>query len=148
MGHWIEAGNFPLSVFDDKALTAALRLLLPAYEGQAVRLYRGTAFREWRTRRFGFSWSADIGTAESFGRDLWQSSEGGGVVLETVAPAAAIIAKIVYPEPFTQAEREEILQECPNTNFNEFHGEDEYLIDRRYLGRVTVARRFEQKEEA
>jgi hypothetical protein len=46
------------------------------------------------------------------------------------------------PQPWTDAEREEILREAPNATFDEYHHEREFLVDRRRLETVTVAQRF------
>src|SRR6516162_10477436 len=113
----------------------------PLYTGPAVRLFRGAGFNEFRRRQYSLSWTDDRAAAERFARD-YSGLLHGSVVLETVAPAAAIIAKIEYPEPWTNSEREEILREHPNTRFDEYHDEREFLVDRRELGTVTVAQQF------
>jgi hypothetical protein len=41
-----------------------------------------------------------------------------------------------YPQPWTDAEREEILREHPNARFDEYHHEREFLVDRRALETV------------
>jgi hypothetical protein len=86
------------------------------------------------------SWTADRGTAERFARDY---SHFGSVVLETLAPTAAIIAQVSYPEPVSDAERDELLREHPNLQIDEYHEECEFLVDRRKLEMVTVALRIE-----
>jgi hypothetical protein len=70
----------------------------------------------------------------------------GSAILETVAPPGAIIAQIAYPEPWTDSERKEILHEYPNTNFNEYHDEREFLVDRRGLETVTVVQRLNRDD--
>jgi len=39
------------------ATAVALRVLLPAYDGPPVTLFRGTTLSEWDTLAFGFSWT-------------------------------------------------------------------------------------------
>jgi hypothetical protein len=43
-----------------------------------------------------------------------------------------------YPDPVTDAEREG----HPNTHFNEYHDEREFVVDYRGLEVVTVVQRF------
>jgi len=64
------------------------------------------------------------------------------VLLETLAPPAAIICAVDYPEPATQDEIEKLKREHPNADFDEFHEEREYVIDRRHLNAVIVVRRY------
>ncbi|WP_192384090.1 hypothetical protein [Mesorhizobium silamurunense] len=72
-------------------MAGALRILMPpAYRGEPIRLYRGASARERRSASYGFSWSTDRTTARSFG-EHWQRSANGGVLLETIAPAQAIL---------------------------------------------------------
>jgi hypothetical protein len=132
---WIETKTIPLKARNHSILCAALRVMFPPYTGPGVRLFQGAA-------------STNIGG----GNTAYRGSHRGRtvcprlfkyvrrVVLETVAPAAAIISKIEYPQPWTDSEREEILREHPNTNFNEYHDEREFLINRRRLRTVTVQR--------
>ena len=138
---WIATKCIPLKTRNHSILCAALRTMFPLYTGPAVRLFRGAGFNEFRRRQYSLSWTDDRATAERFARD-YSGLLHGSVVLETVAPAAAIIAKIEYPEPWTNSEREEILREHPNTRFDEYHDEREFLVDRRELGTVTIAQQF------
>ena len=63
-------------------------------------------------------------TARDFALAHSQHYQGGSVLLRTRAPAAAII--------------------CDTGHINNRHGEDEYIVDRRQLGAVTVLERFAQ----
>jgi hypothetical protein len=138
---WIETKHIPLKVQSHSVLCAALRVMFPPYTGPAIRLFRGASCNEVRGRRYSLSWTDDRATAERFARGYSQVPHGG-VILETIAPPTAIIAQMEYPEPWTNAEREEILREHPNVTFNEYHDEREFLVDRRGLGTVTVVQRF------
>ena len=70
------------------ALCNALRVLLPAYRGRSVRLFRGAGAYERRHRISGLCWSADRAGADRFARER-QVMDGGSVLLETIAPDAA-----------------------------------------------------------
>ncbi|ESY72790.1 hypothetical protein X743_14870 [Mesorhizobium sp. LNHC252B00] len=88
---WIESKMLPLMVGDRKAMAGALRvLMLSAHQGEPIHLYRGASARERRSATYGFSWSTDLATARTFG-EHWQRSVGGGVLLETFAPARAVL---------------------------------------------------------
>jgi hypothetical protein len=146
---WVEHKMLPLTVGDHRALCDAARILLPPYHGPAVRLFRGAAAGERRRRIYGLSWTPDMAIAERFARER-QQWDGGSVVLETLAPPAAIICSVDYPEPFTV---EELKREFPGlaqqtieklADSQSFHEEREYVIDRRHLGAVTVASRYAQ----
>jgi hypothetical protein len=111
----------------------ALRVLFPPYQGSAMRLWRGAAARELRLRKlYGPSWSANIEEADFFAR-CFQTCPGGSVVLETLAPAEAIISAPCLTGPY----------------FEDAHGkrqydEREYLVDGRRLNTVRVVRRYRQ----
>jgi hypothetical protein len=70
------------------------------------------------------SWSENQVVAESFAGGVWRTFSGGSVVLRAEVPLQAIIAKV----PAADDE----------------YGEEEYLVDRRYLGKVSVVRRLPQ----
>ena len=72
------------------ATAVALRVLLPAYDGPPVTLFRGTTLSEWDMFAFGFSWTTGHGTAICFAKaheDRWVPS----CVLHTLAGPDAII---------------------------------------------------------
>jgi hypothetical protein len=122
---WIRWGDgFRSEVNDDLLLMDLLRVVLPKYEGRAIRLYRGDSFGNRRCRTYGLSWSSDREVARSFADGMWCTSKGGSCLLETVAPSAAII--------------------CAPGRIDNSYGEDEYIVDRRRLERVVVCERFAQ----
>jgi hypothetical protein len=126
------------------ATCAALRVMFPPYTGQAAVLFRGASFNEAKRRAYGVSWTKDRTVAERFARNSSELPDGS-VILETIAPPAAILAQITYPEPMTDAERQEILREHPYVRFDrsdEYHDEREFLVDRRGLKTVTVLQRL------
>lgn len=112
---------------DDLALLSGLRVLLPRYEGTGMQLYRGDSFLNRKHRTYGASWSSDIEVAQGFA-DGWfhQCSKGGSVLLEAYAPPEAII--------------------CAPHLIDDRYGEQEYVVDRRYLKRVAVLERFPEKK--
>jgi hypothetical protein len=144
---WVESKMLPFLVNDHRALCNAARVLFPRYQGPAVCLFRGAWAAERRHRIYGMSWSADLTVADRFARER-QVWDGGSVLLETVAPAKAIISAVDYPEPFTQEEIERIKREHPDAEISEFHDEREYVVDRRHLKAVRVLRRYSQIEDA
>lgn len=109
---------------NDFAIADGLRKLLPRYTGRGRRLYRGEGFRNRRRRTYGLSWTASREVALGFADGIWRTTEGGSVILETDAPKDAII--------------------CAPGCFDNSYGEQEYLVDRRLLGRVKVLQRLEQ----
>jgi hypothetical protein len=142
---WIETKTIPLKVRSHSILCAALRVMFSPYVGPAVQLFRGAGFTEAKRRCYSLSWTVDRVTAERFARD-YSALSSGSVVLETIAPPAAIIAQVSYPEPLTGAEREEILRAHPNAQISEYHDEREFLVDRRRLERIIVAQRFGKQD--
>jgi hypothetical protein len=113
-----------LEVGKDLLLIRALRVLLPPYRGRAVTLYRGETFWNRCQRTYGVSWTNERDVAEGFANGYIPVSKGGSVLLQTRALPAAII--------------------CAPHRLNNRYGENEYLVDRPRLGRVTVLRRFSQ----
>jgi len=105
----------------DEALLDALRVPLPAYDGPALRLYRGEN-AERVEQACGFAWTTEEETARMFASGLQASYGEGGVLLATGAPANAIIAG---PSPHSL-----------------YLGEHEYVVDRRKLPRIEVLKRF------
>jgi hypothetical protein len=137
---WIETKSIRLQVGDDRAVIAGLRVLLPPWHGGAKRLFRGARFTERRRRIYGMSWTTSIAAAERFARDRRFLEDS--VVLETSAPARAIIAAIKYPKPFTPVEIKRIRRDDPTAHFSEYHDEREYIVDRRHLTDIKVVRRY------
>lgn len=94
-------------------------------DGPALTLYRGESASNRRRRTYGLSWSREQGVADGFARGIWQTFEGGSVLLETIVEPQTII--------------------CAPMLHDNGYGEDEYLVDRRVLGTVTVLARYPQR---
>jgi hypothetical protein len=123
---WIRWGDSMRDrVGDDLLLVRALRLLLPAYDGPGLTLYRGESAANRRWRNYGLAWSREQGVGDGYARGIWQTFEGGSVLLKTMAEPQAII--------------------CAPMLHDNGYGEDEYLVDRRFLGTVTVLARYSQR---
>jgi len=120
LGRWIEDGELR-DGSRDLDLLDAMRAMLPPYHGPSQRLYRGEGASNRRRRTYGPSWSLSREIAEDFAKAAAFYYQGG-VVLEAMVPPEAIIAS-------------------PHLVSNHF-GEDEYLVDRRCLGRVAVIARY------
>jgi len=108
---------------NDLILIDFLRAVLPRYSGPAITLFRGESLGNRTHRRYGLSWSA----SKEIGRDFAQRdhpllSTGASVLLMTKAPARAVI--------------------CAPALLNNRYGEEEYIVDRRQLHKVTVLERF------
>jgi hypothetical protein len=122
---FIESKTIRLFVGDDFLIINALRVLVPPYGGPAVRLFRGDRAAMRKRRLYGISWTTSLDIADSkFAQGLNRMSDGGSVVLETVAPPEAIIGS--------------------TASVGDYYGEAEYFVDRRRLGRVHVIRRYPQ----
>ena len=110
---------------DDLALADGLRVMLPKYEGPAMLLYRAESFRNRSRRTYGLSWTSSADIAHSFAENgFYRTFDGGSMLLETLAPPAAII--------------------CAPSLIDLRYGEKEYIVDRRHLTVVTVIDRFPQ----
>jgi hypothetical protein len=140
---WVQTKMLGLRVDNNRMLCRALRVLMPAYKGEALRLFRGAGAGERRRGAYGVSWTSSLSAAEQFA-ESYRVWPGGSVLLETVAPAGAIISAVEYPPPITEAEKAE-LGLPPNTSVIEWHEESEYLVDRHLLGPVRVLRRYEHQ---
>ena len=82
-------------------------------------LYRGTGGYERKRRLYGFSWTNSLEIARNFAGH-WAAAEGG-VILETVAPANAVLL-VRKPE--------------------NYYDEGEVVVDPFRLGPVLVKERF------
>jgi hypothetical protein len=108
-------------------LAEALQVLLPMYQGPPMRLWRGGT--AWGRRRhvYGLAWSREKGVAQAFAYEAARRYPDGSVLLETDAPAAAIIS--VVP--------------CGESH----NGDKEVLVDRRQLTSVRVVARYHHYPE-
>jgi hypothetical protein len=103
---WVERKHLPLTVGHRPTMAKAARKLFPVgYTGSPLRLYRGTTLPERRTRLYGFSWTTQQDMARQFANQHSEdaqrlaasttytgaTSDFEGVVLETVAPANAVL---------------------------------------------------------
>ncbi len=121
---WVEVGDSIRNESPgDLVLIRALRALLPPYRGVGLRLYRGEGARNRRRRTYGMSWSASKTVAYEFASLNRRFYQGGTYVLESEVPADAIIC-------------------APSVEGGENGNEHEYVVDRRFLGRVRVLERF------
>jgi hypothetical protein len=112
---------------DDANLAAAYRKLLPPYTGPALRLYRGDSADNHSTREYGLAWTSNQIIAELFASGGWRAL-GESVLVESVVPPEAIICDI-------------------GQHGFSHHLENEYLVDRRLLGAVTVIKRWPQRSK-
>jgi hypothetical protein len=136
---WVQSKSLRLRAGEDRTVIAALRVLMPRYRGGSIRLFRGTSALERKRRVYGLSWTVSIDVAEKFA--LRWGRVHGGVILETLAPAKAVISKIEYPKPLTPNELTKL--GLPHgIHVVEYHQEREYLVDRRLLTAVKVIRRY------
>ena len=119
---WIESRMLPLRVVDHRALCVSARVLLPPYRGPALRLFRGASAKERRSHIYGLSWSADRAAGERFAIGF-QDWDGGGVLLETIAPPEAIICAV-------------------SEAAGGYYDEKEYVVDRRHLKAVKLVGRY------
>jgi hypothetical protein len=138
---WIQTKMLASRIENNRMLCRVLRVLMRQYKGdEELRLFRGAGAGELRRRAYGISWTENLSAAEEFAEG-YRVHPGGSVVLETVAPPAAIIAAVEYPSPMTEAEKAEL---PPNVKVVEYHEEREYLVERRLLRprSVKVLRRY------
>jgi hypothetical protein len=130
---WVERKHLPLTVGHRPTMAKAARKLFPGGTmGSSMRLYRGTSRLERRTRHYGFSWTTQQDMALQFAtmhsdvaKQLAVSqyftgvaTDFLGVVLETVAPANAILLM-----------RED----------EDHYDEAEIVVDPFHLAKVTIA---------
>jgi hypothetical protein len=126
LGIYLAHGNhIRQEVEDDFLVAEALRLLLPAYHGLGLRLFRGESLFNRRRRSYGLSWSDDIEVARSCAETgMCRTANGGSILLAVDAPANAII--------------------CATWVHNDRLGEREFIADRRLLKGISVVARFQQ----
>jgi hypothetical protein len=121
---WIQTKSM-LSHFDESlVLIKGLRAIFPRYDGPPIKVFRGERFSKSKKGRVGISWTTDKAVAEAFAMDSRRCGEGGSCVIQTTAPAEAIIGS-------TDA-------------VGDFYNEKEILVDRRKLTRVRIVESFSQ----
>jgi len=90
--YWIEAGHHMREqIADDRVLVRLLRHVLPAYDGEAVELYRGENTSRWEKGAVGLAWTSNIEIAIRFGSGL-NAVHSGGVLLKARFETSAIIS--------------------------------------------------------
>lgn len=109
-------------VDNDDLLIGMLWVWLPRYQGSDLVLYRGENIDRFEAGRIGTAWSDKAETADMFAQGL-NAVGKGGVILQTVAPAAAIIAG-------------------PSKHSAQWLGENEFTLDTSKLTGVEVIARF------
>jgi hypothetical protein len=120
---WVESKSIRMHAGDDIVVLNALRVMLPPYEGPPVTLYRGDNALRARRDRCGMAWTRDIETARRFAQHERNLARlGGGVVLEALAPAAAIVSASHLS--------------------GDHYDEDEFIVDRRLLRSIRTIERF------
>lgn len=108
-------------VDDDELLMDMLWKWLPRYNGPELLLYRGENIDRFELGSVGTAWTDKESVAKMFASGL--NAEGkGGVILESVVPADAIIAG-------------------PSAH-SIYLGEYEYTVDRRRLSTISLNCRF------
>jgi hypothetical protein len=108
-----------------------MHALFPPYRGPAIRLFRGAGSDEALKRKFyGISWASVADTAHWFAK-RFEVGSLGGVVLETMAPADAIISAPGLDGPHYEHE-----------DGRRMYDESEYLVDGRRLVNVKVIHRY------
>jgi hypothetical protein len=123
---WIDSGDsIRDDVGNDLVLIRLLRVLLPRYDGPAVKVFRGESFHNRRRRTYGLSWTTDEGIARGFADGVWRTFKGGSVLVEADVPPGAVI--------------------CAPCLIDDRLEEREYIVDRRWLGTVRVVERFAQE---
>lgn len=124
---WLRSGDhIRMELGHDLLLTRALRVLLPPYDGQAIRLWRGETSYNRRRRTYGLSWTSEREVARAFANGPAANTQGGSVLIGADVPADAII--------------------CAPALLGDTVGEAEYLVDRRRLKGVWVAERYPEVE--
>jgi hypothetical protein len=63
---WVQTKMLGLRVDNNRMQCRALRVLLPGYEGEALRLFRGAGAGERRRAAYGISWTSNLLAAEQF----------------------------------------------------------------------------------
>ena len=81
-----------LKVADDAAVCDALWNLVASYDGPSMTLYRGELAAQHEMGIYGISWTTDIEVGRMFAGGRNCEPPDGGVVVESLVPAEAIIS--------------------------------------------------------
>jgi hypothetical protein len=120
---WTESGHhIRREVADDIVLLDALRCLLPGYAGPSIQLFRGETWNDFSYQTYGMCWTSSREVGEGFARGWNAANPGGGVLIETLAPPSAILAK--------------------SSTTGVCGWESEYIVDRRRLNDIHQLARF------
>jgi hypothetical protein len=88
----ISGFHFRQSVQDLTVVIRAFRHLLPRYSGPSQKLFRGELLSKHEQRDYGFSWTPSTEVARMFANRRQAVDGEPGVLLESIAPAEAIIS--------------------------------------------------------
>ena len=92
---WVVSGwIFREKVADDSALCDALRNFLPPYDGPPMKLYRGEIATRHELEEYGVAWTCEIEKARDYAGGLHMLQPSGGVLIESLVPAEAIISDL------------------------------------------------------
>lgn len=95
LSFWVVSGWIMREkVKDDCSLCDVLRNLLPPYEGSEMTLYRGEIATQYDNEVIGFAWTTKYEKARGYARGLHSLQPGGGILLESLVPAEAIISDL------------------------------------------------------
>jgi hypothetical protein len=122
---WIEHKSLARVAGHRPTVARALRVLMPRnYSGPPIQLYRGTRYVARLPRYAGFSWTTNLDTARSFAEQYTRVGQSG-VVLSTLAPAAAVLLRrekdwyfdedevVIDPYRLSRVMRHEVLEQQP-----------------------------------
>jgi hypothetical protein len=136
---WVEHKHLALAVGKRRVMARGAQVLFPKdYTGPSLQLYRGTTRNERRRRLYGFSWTRDLEIAKHFAvaHNSASAQDDGltGIVLQTVAPAAAILLDREQEMQLIGMENRPVAEE------ERFYNENEVVVDPFLLGKITLAR--------
>jgi hypothetical protein len=120
--YWIKAGHhIREQIANDRLLVTLLRHILPTYNGNSVKLFRGENEKRWETGNVGVAWTTEIDVAKMFARGL-NSKPLGGVLLEGYFKPEAII--------------------CGLNSHSNYLGEKQFTIDPFSTANIVVVEKF------
>ncbi|MEZ8082415.1 hypothetical protein [Enterovibrio norvegicus] len=120
---WIESGgHIRRHVSNDLLVLTWLRIILPKYSGDELRLYRGECKYLYDQGLIGFCWTPKKEVAEKFARGL-NAIESGGVLLSAKFSPEAILS-------------------APNSHSADWLGEFEYTCDPTQVRELEVLHQY------